>query len=378
VFEESVGALDPILGDAEGDIRKAMRLAEDARDARIVEIGERLEREIEQAREAEKKFGDFIMDAKSYKADIVQRATGEVRPIDEDDFELFLEKLLAWAHAWIGPEADTGERTVEFHAPFTVEHPELFAGLERRRVCLDPGRSLDSELVEYLGFGHPIVDALVTRVTQEKPKGAAAIRRIGGTDIGLLGPGWQFNWVVKVGGVKPTEFVRPVFVGDDDEVDADLGRRLLERSRSFPDEAGGSADLIDVAALDRAHRLALEDVGRTKEGMVAEARVRAAERVEREQERVEALFEQRQRAVRDKIRSSKATLRRMETSSERASQQTIPMWEANVARAEAELEAIKEDRERALAEIAKMSDPTGEFSLLNVARIEPVTIEREA
>jgi SNF2 family DNA or RNA helicase len=377
VFEESVGALDPILGEAEGDIRKAMRLAQDARDARIIEIGERLEREIELAREAEKQFGDFIMDAKSYKADIVQRATGEIRPIDEDDFELFLERLLAWAHAYIGPEADTGERTVEFHAPFTVEHPELFGGLERRRVCLDPGRSLDSELVEYLGFGHPIIDALVTRVTEEKPEGAAAIRRIDGSDITLSGPGWQFNWTIRIGGVKPAEFVHPVFVSDADEVDADLGRRLLERSRSFPNEAGGSADEIDTTVLDRAHGLALEYVGRTKEELVGEARVRAEERVEKEQERVHALFEQRQRAARDKIRSSRATLGKMEASSERASQLTIPMWEANVARAEAELEAIKEDRERALAEIKKMSDPTGEFSLLNVARIEPVISESE-
>jgi ATP-dependent helicase HepA len=371
VFEEAVGTLDPILGDAENDIRKALSLAQDARDARIAEIGRLLEKEIQTAKAAEAKFADFIMDAKSYVSAIVKKATGEVQPVDEKDFERFLEKLLAWAHAWIGPESDTGERIVEFHAPFTVEHPELFGGMERRRVCLNPRSSVDSELVEYLGFGHPVIDALVRRVAEEKPDGAASVRAVESASVDVYSPGWQFNWIITVNGLRSTQTMYPLFVSDDGEVDAAAGRRLLDRSRFFPNETFSGS--IDVSSLDNGHALAIEHVGRVKEELVTGARLLARERMQTELARATALFEHRSRAAQDKIASCKATLARMQASAEKSARQVIPLWEANVTRAEAELIAVSDDHQRALADIRRMSNPLGEFSLIGVARIEIVT-----
>jgi hypothetical protein len=327
-----------------------------------------LEDNIRQAKEAERQFGDFIMDAKSYKAEVVQTATGGSTPIDENDFELFLEKLLAWAHAYMGSESETGERLVEFHAPFTVEHPELFGGLERRRVCLNPRKSVDSELVEYLGFGHPIVDALVARVTEEKPDGAAAVRRVPSEVLGTAGSGWQFNWLVKVSSLKTSEFMYPLFVGDSRDVDPEVGRRLLESSRRFPREGG--SDPFDASALDEAHHLALEAVGRVKEEAVEKARAEVDERALIEETRIEALFAQRVRAAEDRIRSCESTLRKVRSSEERQVQQVAPIWEANLTRAQSELASIHEDRDTLLADLRRRRNPTAEFKLVNVARIE--------
>ena len=46
VFQETVGGLDPILGDTEQDIRRIMRLAEAKRRQALAELGRRLERQI--------------------------------------------------------------------------------------------------------------------------------------------------------------------------------------------------------------------------------------------------------------------------------------------------------------------------------------------
>ena len=80
IFEQAVGALDPILGEAEADIRKALRLAREKRDQVLEELGERLEHEIEQAREAETKLADLILESKSYAAQIEQRIRRESAP----------------------------------------------------------------------------------------------------------------------------------------------------------------------------------------------------------------------------------------------------------------------------------------------------------
>jgi hypothetical protein len=58
----------------------------------------------------------------------------------------------------------------------------------------------------------------------------------------------------------------------------------------------------------------------------------------------------------------------------RASNETVrvvPLWEANLRRAEAEVAALRDDLERDLADLDKRRIPGGEVQLLNVARIEP-------
>ncbi len=52
-------------------------------------------------------------------------------------------------------------------------------------------------------------------------------------------------------------------------------------------------------------------------------------------------------------------------------QVVVPMWESNVARADAEIEQIYADKEGLLLELKKRRNPSYEYDLLNVARIIP-------
>ena len=73
-------------------------------------------------------------------------------------------------------------------------------------------------------------------------------------------------------------------------------------------------------------------------------------------------------AAKDKMGQSATILAQMEGGDEEA-KKTVPMWQSNVQRAEAELESIRDDRETALADLVKKRNPTFEFELLNAARI---------
>ena len=77
--------------------------------------------------------------------------------------------LLRSVNTWVEPDRDRVERRIQFYPPFTEEHKELVEGQEKRRVCFDPRTFVDSEQVEYFGFGHRIIDALVKRTTEERP-----------------------------------------------------------------------------------------------------------------------------------------------------------------------------------------------------------------
>jgi ATP-dependent helicase HepA len=365
IFEEAVGGLDPILGEAETDIRGALRLGHTERDVAIENIGRRLEREISDAKAAEEKLHDFIMQDKSFSAGIAQKAMQVQSPISQTEFEVFLEQLLRSANTYLYRPQENGERRIVFHAPFVLEHPELIEGQESRRVCFDPKLNVDSELVEYLGFGHPIVDALVRRATEERLEGTAAVRRVQGFDRG----GWQFNYLVKIGGLRPSEFVFPVFVDDDGNVDEAAGEELLRHSRLFAPET--IADGSQTETLDSALAGAEAAVVARRDRELEEAQIAGRDRADVEEGRLRAVMEHRTIAAKDRIAACAATLERFRGSGDEGQRRIMPLWEANLARAEAELQAIQDDFESSLIDLNKRRNPAGEFSLLNVALIWP-------
>jgi hypothetical protein len=368
LFEEAVGGLDPILGEAEADIRRALRLASRERDVAIERLGQRLQREVEQARRAEERLADFIMDAKSFSAEIARKAMEAESPISQSEFEQFEIALLRSANTYIGPREDSGERRIFFHTPFTLERPDLVAGQDARRVCFDPRIGTTSELVEYLGFGHPIIDALVKRTLEERHDGAAAVRRVDPAKAGIDRAGWQFNWKVTIGGMAPRVFVHPVFVPDGGVGDQLAGERLLRLSRSFLPETDSSKPTTDN--LDEALHVAQALVVARRDQELEAAQRETSRRADVEEERTRALFGTRMQAARDRIDSCRQTLDRLRTSDDSQRRQAIPLWEANLTRAESELAATRDDLERSLIDISRRTQPTGEFVLLNLARIE--------
>jgi len=365
IFEEAVGGLDPILGKAEDSIRKALKLSRDDRDKAIDRLGKTLEGEINRALEAEKQLRDFIMQDKSYSAAIAQVALQQKAPISQLEFEEFLTRLLASVNTYIYPKQPNGERRIVFHVPFTIDYPEFMRDGESRRVCFDPRLNIDSELVEYLGFGHPIIDTLVRRVTQENPQGMAAVRRISSPN---LGPGWQFNWEIEVGGLKPKAFVFPVFVPDNGGAEPTIGSQLLHLSRAFTKETSDSIPTID--SLTWAHEVAQSEAIAKRDHELQEARRLATERADIEEARLANLHDHRTVAARDRIQACTATIDRLRASEDPLVRQAVPLWEANLARAEGELQAVDDDLQHSMIELATRRNPTGEFALLNVARIE--------
>ena len=246
------------LGDAEADIRAALRATAEERDKELDRVANRLEESVRQARIAETQLKDLILDTKSYAAEIAQTALQEKQSVSQGDFEGLMTALLRSVNTWVEADQDTAERRIHFHPPFTEEHKELVQGEEKRRVCFDPRTFVDSEHLEFFGFGHPIIDAVVKRTTEERHDGATAIRQLPEGTIDGLRPGWQFNWLVKVGGLKPREFLHSVFVDDHGRTDHIMGTDLLEHSRKFEHEE--SDRLLDLATLDVAHGRAHEEV----------------------------------------------------------------------------------------------------------------------
>jgi hypothetical protein len=168
--------------------------------------------------------------------------------------------------------------------------------------------------------------------------------------------------------MAPRVFVHPVFVPDGGAGDQLAGERLLRLSRSFLPETDASKPSTDN--LDEALRVAQGLVVARRDQELEAAQRETSRRAQVEEERTRALFGTRMQAARDRIDSCRQTLERLRTSDDSQRRQAIPLWEANLTRAESELAATRDDLERSLIDISRRTQPTGEFVLLNLARIE--------
>ena len=368
LFEESIGGLDPILGEAEADIRKALRATAEERDKALDIVGRRLEDRVREAREAETQLQDFILDTKSYSSEIARTVLQEKQSVSQTDFERLMVALLRSVNAWVEDSQGRAERRIQFHYPFTVERPELIDGQEKRVVCFDPRTSVDSEFVEYFGFGHPVADALVKRIVEERNDGASAIRQLPEGTIDWLRPGWQFIWLVSAGGLKPREFVHSVYVDDSGQMSPVTGETLLQLSRQLKPEE--TDRVLNTTTLDVAHQRALEEIGSMVDELMVGIREETQTRFLEELERIERLYDNRDQAAHDRIRSCSRTLERLEVSDDPLQRQAIPIWDANLERANRELLALGQDRARAQRELRSARTPQAEYRLLATARIE--------
>ena len=231
VFQETVGGLDPILGDTENDIQRVMRMSADARESALLALGERLESDVRRARDAEKQLGDFIMDTKSFGREIAERIAGQASPIDNDDIDRFMGQILSDVRTYIRRNGDGYQLT--FHDDFVADHRALFPAANKLEAVFRPDQRTDSQDVELMAFGNPIVDAIVEQVLGENYDGVTGTRRILASDDLATVTGWLFTFLFKVPGVRSIEHLVPAFVTDSGIIDTNMGQRIVERACLF-------------------------------------------------------------------------------------------------------------------------------------------------
>jgi superfamily II DNA/RNA helicase len=373
VFVDTVGGLDPILGDTEKDLRKILRMAEGDRERALTRLEDQLEKQVKSARAAEEKLRDFIMDTKSFSREIAEKIAGRQSPVSADDQERFVTALLADVRTHIGKPSQ-GEWQLTFNDPFTSDYPEFFVDGRKRRAVFRATERKDTELVEYFAFGHPIVEAIVERVLDPRYPGANGTRRLpAGEDLAAV-TGWLFVYVLTVPGIRPLSKLLPVFVSDDHTVSVDIGEALIRRATRFAREAETAVPDAEIPFddLDQIQAAAERFVNEATAVLERDAQQDAEVRANRERAKLEAYFDYRQQAATDRLAATAATLARVEASTDDSERRIIPVWQSNLERDERLVQELADERARQLAAVEKLLHPVVDWELVSAGRIEVV------
>ena len=376
VFEETVGGLDPILGDTERDIRDILRIAGQKQEEAFKEFGRLMEAQVRAARAADSQLGDFIMDTKSYRKELAERIAGQTSPIGNDDLERFIGQLLSDVRTYI--KRSDGHFELTFYGAILDSQRALFSSGPKRKAVFRPDHRSDAEDVEFMVFGHPIVDAIVTQVLGEDYEGVTGTRRVPAGDDLAPCAGWLFTYQFTIPGPLSEECLVPVFVSDDGEASVDIGDSLVKRAYRFD----SNEEEIELAEIPDNLKVVAPVASRvaeaSREEIQQQAESEAAGRVNRELSRLTEWFDYRERAARDRVEATRATLNRIRESGDESQRQILPVWEANLRRDRGILDNLAPERSRRIAEAERHRHPQVSWALKSLARVEVVEEDPDA
>ncbi len=372
LFEETVGGLDPILGDVEGDLRKILALADEKADKALVDYEQRLASRVSEARAAERRLADLIMDTRSFRQDEVQRLLDQRSLLSSDELKSFV--LGSLNELGVGIEAHPAIEQVfelRLRGRFGDEFPGIVRDGDRRIATLDPATALDHEDVEFLAFGHEVVDALVEHVRRREYPGRASHRRIRTNDVSPQS-GWLFIYALEFEGVARSKEALPIFVGLDGKPDDDLAAWLLDRTMRMKREEWldpaslAPRDDVFESALGFAETAAFQRLlGRQAE--LAEAN---RERLEHERRKLDRFYTYKARAAAEKLAAVRRVYERLLISDDADDQKILPAWATNLDNAERLVGSLAEERDRRIADLAGREQVGVQHELLAVSYVE--------
>jgi superfamily II DNA or RNA helicase len=375
VFKETIGGLDPILGEVESDLRKIFQLGEEEARRALATLEDRLAMRVAQARQAEKRLGDLIMDTRSYRKEEVQALLQRQRAVSSHHLKSFVLGAMAKLRVVIDRDPENaGVFLLRLGSKFEHIFPEEVRIDRDRAVTFDLSVALEREEVEFLAFGHPFVDGLVKHVRDTDFGGITSYRQIL-TEETAPARGWFFVYVIELQGMTTARELLPVFVAEDGSADPELAQWLLDRSMSNRREEFGPEpelpprdDAFDTAVAVADGEAMGRLLDRQTEIEATNGRLLAEERSKRER-----LYDYRARAAEDKLAANRRILQRIKASPEDADRRILPVWEKNVEGAQRMIESIAEERAKRLGELAGRDHVTAQHELLvaSFVAIEP-------
>ena len=157
LFQESVGSLDPILGDVERDIERLVLVRRGGlRRGRSGITKPRLERRVREAREKERTLADFVLDRASLRHDLANELLQQSVLARWKDLEQFAARCLPYFGGALKDHYEGGQ--------VVSLSPRLMTRMQQRHSTIqgtfDPEVARDREDLPFFAFGHWLADGL--------------------------------------------------------------------------------------------------------------------------------------------------------------------------------------------------------------------------
>jgi superfamily II DNA or RNA helicase len=362
IFTESVGALDPILGEVEERLVEICLKDADAAEREFSRYEVDLETQLERARRQEKQLRDLVMDSRSFRRDEVARLL-EQRPMATPvDLERFVRRSIGRYPKGTVVEEREGVLRVDVPpVPLKSAREKRLDVRDDYRGTFDYRTALDDESLEFFAFGHPLVELLV-RMAQEDDFGPPVT--VLEAEDGDVGPALLVDYVLRLEGVRAKEEILSHLVAEDGI--SEPPRLRLPKDGQVAVRPSLHTGWID--ALARSSREAIEiEIARRFEAFREENDAA----LEAERGRLEKTYAFQVRHLTDRIDRNEQLVDQWRRWGGDHERRAIPLREGQIRQDRERIAEIEEERSEALAALDEKRNPTPLWRVLAATLVVP-------
>src|SRR5207248_2562552 len=158
IFETTVGNLDPIIGNLERDVRDLLLNQGAGSEENLRAFESNVARRVREARDMETKLTDFILDARSFRRDRADALLGREPTFTAQDIQEFTSRFLAYVN---GQMREQAPGVFNLYLPRSVQTNAARDLKESYRVTFDPALAQQQERLDFVAFGHEVLDTAV-------------------------------------------------------------------------------------------------------------------------------------------------------------------------------------------------------------------------
>jgi len=243
LFEESIGAPDVLLGQIEDELKLGSLFMEMAAGLKSsAAVDDEVARRLELARRGYEKISELaVADRIDFNYDEYYRVTLKDRKFSNERIERFVNHLLE------ADETSAASLARDRDGLYRVARDE---GDGFRPGTFDSALALDREQLEFLAFGHPVIDRLVARCQDPAFGGFTGVQAVRSP---VPFTGMAFYYLVTFASVARTREIIPVVVAREGNLPAHE-LEAIEAELCFQENTGAVRDpedaALDAAAID--------------------------------------------------------------------------------------------------------------------------------
>lgn len=236
LFEESIGTPDILLGQIEDELnlgRIFMEMHSGKLKKREAETD--IDERIQNARKCYEKLSDLtVADRMDFNYDEYYKITMKERRFSNNRIEKFINSLRAFYEEQYQEKFEIGKKESK-----TGLYPvETVNG--KKYGTFDSTIALENEEIDFLAFGHPIIEEIIAETQSHEFGGYAGVKYI---SYGRQFSGTLFNYIVTIRSVGETREIMPVFIDLNGVLDRDEIKEIeAEALEEEPDRENPDAN----------------------------------------------------------------------------------------------------------------------------------------
>jgi superfamily II DNA or RNA helicase len=195
LFEESVGSLDPILGEVEAEIERIVMADVATFGRRFASYETDVEKKVLEAKAKEQAWADLALDRSSFRKDAAEELLERSPLARWSDLQSYISEVLSYRGGTVN-DHDQGGEVISLSARLKSEIGSREGVI---RGTFDPETARIREDLPFFAFGHETIDRLLSLGVHGQPDATAA-RRLRGAPPGVA---VEVFYELVVGGLQP-------------------------------------------------------------------------------------------------------------------------------------------------------------------------------